>query len=180
MTTLFFDNILFAQVDSISVSATNAYIKHIDSLANNVDRQKYITRAIAEGTITQETATTSIVGHDNRIDTTRKTITGGWGKYTIENIQGDTAYRIHYHDNLQKNFYLTFYYKDNMLVYSKLEYQENGIGQTFYKKEEYYKNGEIVFTYETKDKIDDTYKRRADINLYKQGNDYFQAFLKDK
>ncbi len=174
-----FDNSLFGQADRFEELSIDNYTRCVDSVINQ-DKQVLITRSIAEGQISQETATTKIVGHDNKVDTIRNKTYGGWGKYSYANSNGDTVYKIEYHDNLQKNFYLIFYYRNNLLVYSKLDYQENGIGQTFYKKEEYYKNDKVIFAVETKDKIDETYKRRADINLYAKGYDYYKDFLKDK
>lgn len=172
-------NSLSAQTDNHSVSSINTYIKHIDSLAEHDRKQEFVIRAIAEGPASQEIVTTSPSKRKNGIDTIRKKISGGWGKYTIQNPIGDSVYRIHYHDNLQKNYYLTFYYKNNQLVYSKLDYQENGIGQTFYMREEYYKNDSILHRIETKEEIVDPYKKRAGINLYSKGNEYFREFLKE-
>ena len=169
---------LFAQVDSGSVSATNAYVRHIDSLAEDDQRQKLVRESISEGPITTAIVTTAIVGGQKKVDTILEK--GGWSKYTIHNMHDDTVYRIEYHDNIKKNFYLIFYYKNNLLVYSKLDYQEDGIGQTFYKKEEYYDGKKIIYVYETKAKIDDNFKDRIDINLYNRGNDYCHEFLKSK
>lgn len=169
---------LFAQVDSGLVSATNAYMKHIDSLARNDQRQKFVRESISEGPITFEIVKKTNIGDQMTLDTTIER--GGWGKYTTSNIPDDTVYRIEYHDNIEKNFYLIFYYNKNLLIYSKLDYQEDGIGQTFYKREEYYDKGKIIFVYETKAKIDDKFKERTDINLYNRGSDYCHEFMKDK
>jgi len=173
-------NSSIAQQDSSIKSQVSNYISYIDSLINIDDRQNSIIRSIAEGQISQEVVTTQIAGHHNKVDTIRNKISGGWSKNTYQNIKGDTAYKIEYHDNLRKNFYLIFFYKDNQLVYSKLEYQENGVGQTFYRKEEYYLNGQLAYSAETPNPIDEVYKRRTDINLHLKGIEYYNEFLKDK
>lgn len=173
-------NSSIAQHDSSIKSQINSYINYIDTLINTDDRQNFIIRSIAEGQISQEVVTTQITGHYNKVDTIRNKINGGWSKYTYQNIKGDTVYKIDYHDNLRKNLYLTFYYKDNQLVYSKLDYQENGVEQTFYRKEEYYFNGQIAYSIKTPNQIDEEYKRRTDINLYLKGNEYYNEFVKDK
>ena len=89
--------------DTTAVKNIKAFAKYIDSLTENDASQKFVVNSISEGTIKQEIVTTSIVGHNNKIDTVRKTKTGGFGKYTTENIKGDTVYKILYHDNIDKN-----------------------------------------------------------------------------
>jgi hypothetical protein len=121
---------LMAQMDSATISAIDATIKDINSLINNEDRQ--VSRLIEEGRITLEETKTSWIGHNHfAFDATTQKITGGFAKYFYHNSKADTVYKIQYHHNLQKNFYLTFYYKDNILIYSILNYQENSIGQIF-------------------------------------------------
>ena len=162
--------------DTVAVNNIKVFTKYIDSLTENDENQKFVIKSIAEGNITQETVTTSIVGHNNKIDTLRKTKTGGFGKYTTENIRGDTVYKILYHDNIDKNFYETHYYKDNKLVYSKIDYQENGIGQTFYYKEEYYKDDKILLTNESSKPIDTVFRKRVTFDLRKKGYEYYTEF----
>ncbi len=176
----FASNSLFAQVDTITISKIDAYTKYIDSLSANDERQNFVIQHKAEGRISEETVSTSIVGHSNKIDTTRKTKNGGFGKYTIHNVKGDTVYKILYHDNIDKNFYESFYYKDNNLVYSKIDYQENGIGQTFYYREEYYKDNKILFVNESPKSIETGFRQRVTFDLRKKGNDYFEKFQEDK
>jgi predicted lactoylglutathione lyase len=176
--TIYLGNSLFAQTDSMRKSYINNYMSHVDSLIDTDDYEKFVVRSIAEGQISQETLTTQIAGQVKKVDTMRNTIYGGWSKYTYQNFKGDTVYKIQYHDNLQKNYYLTFYYKDNLLVFSELT-EENGIGQASYKREEYYLNGQIMYFFETPGKIEDVYKSRIGINLYSRGIEYCNEFLKD-
>ena len=167
---------LLAQVDIVAVSKIKAFTKYIDSLSDNDEGQKYVVKSIAEGRITKETVSTSIVGHNNKVDTIRKTKNGGFGKYTTENIKGDTVYKILYHDNIDKNFYESHYYKDNKLVYSKIDYQEDGIGQTFYYKEEYYKDDKILLTNESSKSIDTVFRQRVTFDLRKKGYEFLAEF----
>ena len=162
--------------DTIAVRNIKAFTKYIDSLTEKDENQKFVVKSISEGTITQEIVTTSIVGHSNKIDTMRKTKTGGFGKYTTENIKGDTIYKIIYHDNIDKNFYEIHYYKDNKLVYSKIDYQEDGVGQTFYYKEQYYKDNRILLSNESSKSIDTIYRQRVTFDLQKKGVDFFTEF----
>jgi len=176
----FASNSLLAQVDTVTVSKIKAITKYIDSLSDNDEGQRFVIKSIAEGRITQEIVSTSIVGHSNKIDTIRKTKNGGFGKYTTENIKGDTVYKILYHDNIDKNFYESYYYKDNKLIYSKIDYQEDGIRQTFYYREEYYKDNEILFVNKSSNLIDTVYRQRVTFDLRKKGNDYFEKFQVDR
>ena len=162
--------------DSVAVRNIKAFVKYIDSLSDNDESQKFIIKSISEGTITQETITTSIVGHDNKIDTIRKTRIGGFGKYTTKNVKGDTVYKILYHDNIDKNFYEIHYYKDNKLVYSKIDYQEDGIGQTFYYKEEYYSDDNVLLVIESSKSIDPVVRQRVNFDLRKKGYEYLAEF----
>lgn len=135
---------------------------------------------LEEGKISKEVLTTKIVGHKNKIDTIRTKIWGGWSKSNYQNHNADTLFKVEYHDNLQRNFYLTFYYKDNILLYGKVEYQEDGIGQTFYQREEVYSDTLTLLVKETKKHLEDDYKRRAEYSLYKRGQVYFEDFKKQK
>jgi hypothetical protein len=171
---------LLAQVDTVSILKIKAYTKYIDSLADNDEGQFFVIKSIKEGEIKQEIVSTSIIGHNNQIDTIRKTRNGGFGKYTTENLKGDTVYKIVYHDNIDKNFYESYYYKDNKLIYSKIDYQEDGIGQTFYYREEYYKDNEILFVNESPKSIDTVYRQRVTFDLRKKGGNYFEKFQSDR
>ncbi len=59
-----------------------------------------------------------------------------------------------------------------------MEYKGNG--QTFYKREEYYNDNNIILVRQTKDEIDEKFQKRIEFSLYQRGNDYFKEFLKDK
>ncbi len=161
-------NSLLAQVDTVAILKIRTFTKYIDSLSDNDEGQNFVIKSIAEGRITQEIVSTSIVGHTNKIDTIRKTKNGGFGRYTTQNIKGDTVYKILYHDNIDKNFYETYYYKENKLVYSKIDYQEDGIGQTFYYREEYYKDNKILFVNESPKSIDEAFRQRVTFDLRKK------------
>ena len=173
-------NSLLAQVDTVAISKIKLYTKFIDSLSDNDEGQKIVIKSISEGRITQSIASTSIVGHISKVDTIIKEKEGGFGRYTTKNIKGDTVYKILYHDNINKNFYETYFYKDNKLIYAKIDYQENGIGQTFYYREEFYKDNEILFITESKNPIDKTFRQRVTFNLRKKGDEYFKEFQTTK
>ncbi len=62
-----YDSLIYR--DTITVKNIKAFTKHIDSLTENDVSQKFVIESIAEGKITQEIVTNSIVGHNNKIDT---------------------------------------------------------------------------------------------------------------
>jgi hypothetical protein len=163
--------------DTFAIRKIKTYTKFIDSLSENDEDQKFIIKTIEEGTITQGIVKTSIVGHNNHTDTARKIKNGGFGKYTIGNLKGDTLYKVLYHDNINKNFYESYYFKDNKLIYSKIDYQEDGIGKTFYFKEEYYKDGKVLVVNESTVKIDIEFRQRVTFDFIKKGNAYYTEFL---
>ena len=164
---------LFAQVDSVEVSKIKIYTSIIDSLSENENRQQKVVISLREGRITQNSTTTSKDG--TKIDSSNKTI-GGFSYHITQNISGDTVYKICYHDNLDKNYYETFYFKDNKLVLSKIDYQENGVGQTFYFREEYYKESVILSVLDSSKLIDSKYKERVTFDLKNKGYEYLQKF----
>ncbi len=170
----------FGQTDSHKINFIRTYIKQVDSLIDNPNKPYFIDNFLEEGKISKEIVTTKVVGHKNKIDTLRKKIWGGWSKSNYQNHKADTLFKIEYHDNLQKNFYLTFYYKDNKLIYGKVEYQEDGIGSTFYQREEFFEDNTILLVNETGRTLEDDYKRRVEYSLYKRGQEYFEEFRKQK
>ena len=176
----FASNSLFAQVDTARVSKIKTFTNYVDSLSENDERQDFVIKSISEGKISREIISTSQTGHRNKTDTIRNIKNGGFGKYTIQNLKGDTVYKILYHDNLDKNFYESYYYKNNKLVYSKIDYQEDGIGQTFYYREEYYNGKEVLFTTESLKIISLFYRERVSFDLRKKGNDYFDKFQAER
>jgi hypothetical protein len=167
-------NPLFAQPEQDAVSKIRHYLNYIDSLADNDNMQKKVIQGIEEGVITLESVSKSSKKNNQK---KIKALQGGWGQYTLANSKGDTVYRVKYHDNLIKNLYLNFYYQNNQPVYAKIEYQQNGIGQTFYFKEEFYENGMVLFSNESKNKIDEIYQQRVNFNLIKKAIDLLQEKL---
>ena len=167
-------------MDTVSILKIKAYTKYIDSLTDNDEGQIFVIKSITEGEIKQEIVLTSIIGHNNQIDTIRKTKNGVFGTYTTQNLKWDTVFKILYHDNIDKNFYESFYYKDNKLIYSKIDYQEDGIGQTFYYREEFYEDNEILFVNESPKSIDEVFRQRVTFDLRKKGRYYFEKFQTDR
>jgi len=166
--------------DTIQVNSIRKYKQYIDSLIDKDDNQSYIVRAIAEGTIKQEVLRTSKVGHTNKVDTTKEIRNGGFGKYTYDNLKGDTIFKILYHDNIDKNFYESFYFRDNKLIFASIRYEENGIGNTFYSRQEYYNNDKLLLVEETKNQIEQVYRQRVSFDLMQKGKDYLQKYYDEK
>ena len=170
-------NYVLAQVDTIAIIKINAFTKYIDSISDNDHRQKFVIQSIEEGQIS-----TKIVSFSSdpktKSDTVRTIKEGGFSKYTIQNIAGDTVYRIIYHENIDKNFYETYYYKENKLIYAKIDFQENGIGQTFYYREEYFKNNKVLFVNESTKLIEPLFKQKVTFDLREKGKEYFDIFQK--
>lgn len=166
--------------DTIQVNSIRKYRQYIDSLIENDDKQTYIVRAIAEGTIRQEILRTSKDRHTNKIDTTKEIKNGGFGKYTYCNQKGDTVFKILYHDNIDKNFYESFYFKDNKLIFASIKYEENGMGNTFYSRQEYYNYDNLILAEETKNPIEQVYRQRVSFDLIQKGKDYLKKYFDEK
>jgi len=154
-------NFVLAQVDTSSISQTRNYVKYIDSI-NKLDyvQDKGFMTSVADGSIK-----------------TNGKVVGGFGIYTLSNSKGDTAFRIEYHDNLDINIYKTYYFMFDKLIYATLELQ-NGSANTksIYLKEEFYNNGNIVWTTTNEEKTAHKYSEKTNILLYKDGLNFLVDF----
>lgn len=168
----------FGQVNNLHKLSVDKFVIHIDSLIEADIKQKYIVRIIEEGRFTQTVTRHS--PDSDKTDTIGNKIIGGWSKYIYTNIKEDIVYKVEYHDNLKGNLYLFFYYDNNVLIYSRLKYQEINQDHSFYRKEEYYNDAEIIFESENKKEMDEESKGRTNISLRKRGNDYLREFFKTK
>ncbi len=88
-----FKNSLFAQHENNSVKVIKKYIRSIDSLIENDHNRKYIITHIEEGDISAEIVKTT-VGENDKVDTVKEKLVGGWSKYTFQNKKADTVYKI--------------------------------------------------------------------------------------
>ena len=166
------------QKETNEINNIKRYKEYIDSMIQFDEYQKYIVRGNAEGTLKQRIVRVSKNGDENSAGTTKEVRTGGFGKYTYSNLKGDSLFKIEYHDNIDKNYYEIFYFRNNKLIVAIIDYQENGIGQTFYKKEEFYNEDIILFSKESKNEIEVKYVQRVKINLRKKGNDFLIEYFK--
>ena len=89
---------------------------------------------------------------------------------------GDTVFTINYYDNFDKEFYLTFYYFKNNLIYSKLEYRKDKSLNTFYVREEWYNENRLIRFLESGLLDNKKYKRKSSIDLLIYGNKYLKVF----
>ena len=155
---------MFAQVDSSVVLEIKAYAKHLDSL----DKLPYpedfgYMTSIADG----------IIKRDN-------IVVGGFGVYTLSNAKGDTVLRIEYHDNLDINIYKTYYFRNNNLIFSTVELQdESKEMKCIYHKEEAYVEKKIIWATTQKGEISDTYFYKTNFEMYNDGLKYLHDFMRE-
>lgn len=169
-----YDRILLK--DRVLIDSIKTYKLIIDSIINKDENQKLVIRHIIEGTLKQQI----VIGNSNNRETTKETKFGGFGEYTYTNLKGDTVFSIMYHDNIEKNFYERYYYKNNKLVFALIELQEDGIGQSFYKREENYSGDKLLLVKESKNEIGKEYKQRINFDLRKKGDEYLKTYLSKK
>ncbi|MEO8770130.1 MAG: hypothetical protein ABI402_08600 [Ferruginibacter sp.] len=171
---LFPGNFVFAQVSDTSILKIQSRIKYTDSFIINNPEQFY-RRGISGDTDSLIKSKKLIPGYYEGMSEVK----GAWSLYTFQKEKGDTIYTISYHDNFLEDFYLTFYFNDNVLLYSKLEYQKHDLDTSFCKREEYYRDGKITLSTHTTGKIDEIYRDKIDTDLFSMGNKYLQVFLKN-
>lgn len=157
-------NSVFAQVDTSLVGQTRNYVKYIDSI-NNLDyvQDKGFMTSVADG----------IIKTDGKV-------VGGFGIYTLSNSNGDTAFRIEYHDNLNINIYKIYYFQFDKLIYATLELQDGRANmKSIYRKEEFYNNNNILWTATKKEKSAEKYFDKTNFLLQKDGLKFLAEFKKD-
>ncbi|WP_430900948.1 MULTISPECIES: hypothetical protein [unclassified Paraflavitalea] len=162
--------------DSIEVVNIKKYNIYIDSLIKYDEHYEYIMSGIEEGKIKRETRRVKTNTYTDDLDTTIKIKNGGFGKYTYGNRKGDTLYKIYYHDNIDKNYYEYFYFRNNQLVSASIVYEENSSTKVFYSREEYYSESRTLKVEESKKKIATVYRERVSIDLRKKGIRYLSEY----
>ncbi len=164
LVTFCYCNIAYSQIDSLSlIDETRSYVKFIDS----INKLAYVQdlgfmKSVADGIIKK-----------------KKRVIGGSGVYTLSDYQGDSVFRIMYHDNLNVNIYKTYYYRLNKQVCATLELQTtDGKHIILYRKEEFYYNDTIIFTSTQKDATADKYSNKTNFNLFEDGLNFLTDFHK--
>ena len=163
-----------AQVDTAMISSITSYVRYIDSLAS-YDRQTLVMISIEEGPMSL--VLTTFNPHTKKTDTIGNVKHGGFGKYSTLNARGDTLYRIHYHDNIDKNFYEQYYFRHHQLVYAKIYYEEDNTTQhRFYYREAYYHDNILLQVNESTQPINEFYCQKVDIDLLEKARKYLEKF----
>lgn len=162
--------------DSIEVVNIKKYKIYIDSLIKYDEHYEYIMSGIEEGKIKRETRRVKTNTFTDDLDTTIKIKNGGFGKYTYGNRKGDTLYKIYYHDNIDKNYYEYFYFRNNQLVTASIIYEENSSTKVFYSRKEYYSESRTLKVEGSKKKIATVYRERVSIDLRKKGIRYLSEY----
>jgi hypothetical protein len=168
------------QIDKSYVEEVNAYTRGIDSLATRHDfsairRGIDLKKSLSEGTITQQLTKVIFNETEGKNDTiTKSGIVGGFSLETL--TKGDTILSILYHDNVEKNIYEAFYFRNNQLICSKVRLEDNGIGHVLYNGEEYYLGNQIKYTISPPSKARKRYRARVAFSWRERGNEYYQQF----
>jgi len=157
-----FSNALSAQSKDDQITELKTYLKKVDSLIINDENSSRIVRTISEGTITSKRAR-----HAKR-DTVEES--GGFGIYGFKSVVGDSTFKIVYHDNLTKNFYETYYFKNNELIYAQVEYKDEDKDQTLlYRKEVFYTGRDVLKEVKSGKKLSKPLRARLDFDLFERG-----------
>ena len=139
---------LFAQHESSTVAKINAYITSVDSLFSHFEEIEQDRMTIA-GIITKGPQDTS-------------------EKMILENIIGDTVYRIQYHDYTDKELYEIYYLENNIPIAAKIELRDTG-EHVLFQKTTYYEDGKEFFKDSTTASVKSrSYKHRPDLLSYKK------------
>lgn len=149
-------------------------MKEFDSLASlnqSGEALHGFVESLSEGPISMEVSNTA--------DKTLYRKTGGFGIYVFKDAKRDLILRIIYHDTIDKNFYETYYYEDNKLVYGRVDYKDEDRKQTvLFSRTGFYHNGALLKeerNRHTKFKP----PVRAKLDLLKGGNERLKSALKN-
>ena len=127
-----------AQSDGNRIFMISNYVRLIDTLAVHDIYENIIGHGIAEGTITRETMQQGI----NQLDSLVERKFGGFSRRSLFTKDGEKLLRLTYHDNIDDNLYVTFYFLGDEPAYSKLFYID-GAGERYFLQEEYYWKSKI-------------------------------------
>lgn len=155
---------LYAQVDTSLIKYTDSYVKRIDSINNSDNIKSFGFNTLIEDGLIQKDGVTI----------------GGFGIYTLSNAKNDTVYRIEYSGGPGINTTKTYYYKDNKLIFAKLQLisSKKGIGK-IYDKTEYYSEGKTVKTNVQEEIKAKNYAAEINFSLFQDGMKLLDDFIKD-
>lgn len=137
----------------IDTSAIRNYVYWVDTNSN-------LTERISEGKILNK----------------RHKAIGGFSISTYCDKTTDIIHKISYHDNSDKNIYLTFYYQRNKLVLANVRLEKDGVGKIIYYSDEFYVNDSLLVKY-SKGNINHFKKRFGTNHLLTEGYELFLAEL---
>jgi hypothetical protein len=102
--------------------------------------------------------------------------------YSVEDEAGQRywLFRLgHYHDKIYqwflhgffpKNFYETYYFKNNEVIYARVEYKDEDGDQTLlYSKEVFYTGGDVLKEVKSGKKLSKPLRERLNFNLFERG-----------
>ncbi|RZM30337.1 MAG: hypothetical protein EOO88_01220 [Pedobacter sp.] len=159
---------LSGQVLPSAAIPIDQYCDQIDSLIAMDAPDGGIVRSLIEGTISETTVDSS----HNTSAVRTITRTGGFSTTTYSNTKGDTLFKIAYHDNLDSNLYMTFYYRVNKVVYAKIDYTGSDAGSFIYSRAVEFRGKTVVGAWREGDPRSHLFSKGEEVNLFHKANEY--------
>jgi hypothetical protein len=167
----------WAQMDTTCYPEISSYVIYIDSL-NSVDGNitlpdgRLLLHGIAEGPIWGERINTATG------DTLA--LSGGFSVESLSTKKNDLVYLIKVHDNLLHSLSRTYYFKNNLLIFSSMElsiWNDKG-KRVIYQKEEYYEKDILLSSSGTDYGLTEGEKWRVDLDLQVEAANQFNNRFK--
>lgn len=154
---------VLSQTTDNTINDIVVYVNKVDSLCSlkTLTTTDKLIATISEGTI------------ENK----KRGLKGGFSNETITNPNMDTIYLIKHTDNLDKYLIETYYFKNDKLVFSKIELQdEENEKMILFLRKDYYKDDKSVSTTFDKKESKKKYKWRTDFDPRTNGYFYYKDF----
>jgi hypothetical protein len=162
----------------VYIRGVRAYVEMVDTLQDFPLENPRTAMGISEGPITNMQIQTSMKGGKKITDTSFQMI-GGHETEFLYSYKGDTLFPIIYSDNVPKNIYATYYYRNDTLIYGQVRLEDNTSNfKMLYQGAEYYRNGKICYSERPPINLPDELQGQLHFNWYQKGIEYLHQYQK--
>lgn len=149
----------YAQTQISEVGTIRMYVHYVDSINNLGVQNNGFLHSVEDGVIKRNGVTV-----------------GGFGVYRLMNMKRDTVYRIEYNGGVDVTVNKVYYYKSNQIVFARLELlDKKGV---FYHREEFYNDGNNLFTDLKNSKRASSYSNETALSLFEDSLRFLENFKK--
>ena len=166
---LFINESVCSQTTDNAIRDIKTYVNKIDSLCS-IKTWLTADKALLIPTISE-----------GAIENKKRGLKGGFSNETVTSPDIDTVYLIKRSDNLDKYLIESYYFKNDKLVFSKIELQDGeNERKTLFLRQDYFKDDKVISTTFDKNELKKKYKWRTDFDPLTNGYFYYKEFKKNR